>query len=354
MKAKIANTASGRQAGMEIHCSVGRTLEILSDPWAFLVIREAFFGIRRFQEFHAALGVPRGTLADRLRRLTGKSILRRVQYRVLPDRFEYRLTQRGFDLYPSFLALMRWGDRWLAGRGEAPPLALFHKTCGHWVEPRTTCSRCTAEIRPEDVAYRAGLGSGQATAERRRRNRRASDPEHFLRGRPCSVAKSLQVIGDRWSFLVIREAFFGVRRYDEIRTNIGIATNILADRLQHLVAEGIFRRSIYRQRPERFEYRLTAKGLDLYASLIVMMRWGDKWLSRDGAPLILAHRCGHDFEPVVACNHCGGELEARAMGYASTAAPPAGETPARLEDPREARAATACISPPGWAGSRSV
>ncbi len=300
------------------HCSVARTLEILSNAWTFLVVREAFFGIRRFQDFQTELGIPRATLTDRLQRLTAAGIFKQIRYQTSPDRFEYRLTDKGIDLYPSFLALMRWGDQWL-WRGKTPPLALFHNKCGQWIEPVTVCSRCARRIKPEQVSYRDGSGAGRSSASPRQRVRRVSDPENFLRGRRCSVARTLKIIGDRWSFLVIREAFFGVRRYDELQHNLRIATNILAERLQWLVAEGIFFRSPYQERPERFEYRFTEKGKDLYASMIVMLRWGDTWLSPHGPPLILHHReCERDFHPVVACSHCGAQLNARAVSYASS------------------------------------
>ena len=103
------------------------------------------------------------------------------------------------------------------------------------------------------------------------------------RGRPSSVAQTLKVIGDRWSFMVIREAFFGVRRFDDLQNKLGIAPNILTDRLDRLVAEGIFERRKYQDLPERYEYPLTEKGKDLYGPLIAMLRWGDDWLARGEA-----------------------------------------------------------------------
>ena len=102
-----------------------------------------------------------------------------------------------------------------------------------------------------------------------------SDPSVLDRGRPSSVAQTLKVIGDRWSFMVIREAFFGVRRFDDLQNKLGIAPNILTDRLDRLVAEGIFKRRKYQDLPERYEYPLTEKGKDLYGPLIAMLRWGD-------------------------------------------------------------------------------
>src|SRR5580693_10518166 len=101
-------------AGGERNCSVARTLDIVSDAWAFLIIREAFFGTQTFEAFRSALGIPRATLTDRLKKLTQLAIFRQVATRS-SQRKEYRLTKMGFDLYPSFIALMQFGDRWLAG-----------------------------------------------------------------------------------------------------------------------------------------------------------------------------------------------------------------------------------------------
>jgi DNA-binding HxlR family transcriptional regulator len=103
----------------ERNCSVARTLDIVSDAWAFLIIREAFFGTQTFEAFRSALGIPRATLTDRLRKLTQLAIFRQAAAGS-SQRKEYRLTKMGFDLYPSFIALMQFGDRWLADGKPVP------------------------------------------------------------------------------------------------------------------------------------------------------------------------------------------------------------------------------------------
>ena len=101
----------------------------------------------------------------------------------------------------------------------------------------------------------------------------------------CSVGYALGAIGDKWTLLVIREAFFGVRRFEQMQRSLGIARNILTDRLQKLVVNGILERRRYQERPERFEYRLTRKGLDLYPALVSLMSWGDAYHADEaGAP----------------------------------------------------------------------
>lgn len=129
----------------------------------------------------------------------------------------------------------------------------------------------------------------------------------------CSVARTLGVVGERWTLLILREAFYGVRRFDQMRSNLGIARNILSDRLRRLVEAGILVRWPYQEHPERFEYRLTQKGHDLYPALIALMRWGDKYMvDGDGPPLVLVHKdCGHETFPVLACSACGEPITAR-------------------------------------------
>ena len=120
----------------------------------------------------------------------------------------------------------------------------------------------------------------------------------------------MAVIGERWTLLVLREAFLGVRRFEQIQRNTGIARNILADRLGTLVLNGILRRERYQERPERHEYRLTEKGLDLYPVLLAVMDWGAR--HADGEAIVLAHKgCGATMAPRLTCPECGEPVAAR-------------------------------------------
>lgn len=298
----------------ERNCSVARTLDIVSDAWAFLIIREAFFGTQTFETFRSALGIPRATLADRLKKLTQLEIFRQVSSRG-SQRKDYRLTKMGFDLYPSFIALMQFGDRWLAG-GKPVPLTLVHVSCGCDSHPLVACSHCGEAVSAREVKYRDGPGAGRHPAKTGRNTRRASDGSRFLLGRPSSVSRALEIIGDKWSFMVVREAFFGNRRYDKILTELGIAPNILTDRLSRLVASGVFNRRQYQSSPDRYEYLLTDMGRGLYGPFIAMLRWGDRWLSKGKPPLLLKHlSCGHDFNAAVVCDRCNKPIVAADMQY---------------------------------------
>jgi DNA-binding HxlR family transcriptional regulator len=298
----------------ERNCSVARTLDIVSDAWAFLIIREAFFGTQTFEAFRSALGIPRATLTDRLKKLTQLAIFRQVAPGS-SQRKEYRLTKMGFDLYPSFIALMQFGDRWLS-KGKPPPLTLIHTTCGCDSHPVVACSYCGESVGARDAKYRDGLGAGRCPAKPGRNTRRPSDGSRFVLGRPSSVSRALEIIGDKWSFMVVREGFFGNRRYDRILTELAIAPNILTDRLNRLVASGVFYRRQYQNSPDRYEYLLTDMGRDLYGPFITMLRWGDRWLSKGKPPLVLTHlKCRHDFQPSVECDRCKKPIVAADMRY---------------------------------------
>jgi len=121
-------------------CSVAGTLAVVGEKWSLLVLREAFLGVRRFADFQRILGAPRAVLTDRLATLVDQGILRRVPYQAEGERqrHEYRLTTKGIDLYPTLVALMEWGDRYLAPEGEVP-MELRHRNCGAPVHLTLTC-----------------------------------------------------------------------------------------------------------------------------------------------------------------------------------------------------------------------
>jgi DNA-binding HxlR family transcriptional regulator len=125
----------------------------------------------------------------------------------------------------------------------------------------------------------------------------------------CSVARTLEVIGDRWTLLILRDAFYGVRRFDDFHRDLGVARNILAARLAKLVEQEVLAKQQYEDHPARYEYRLTAKGRDLLPVLLTMMSWGDRWTWSADPPVDVIHvACGHATHPVLTCEHCGDEL----------------------------------------------
>jgi DNA-binding HxlR family transcriptional regulator len=138
----------------DLTCSVARSLSVVGDRWTLLVLRDAFLGVRRFEDFRA-VGLTRHRLADRLKKLVAAGVLERVRYRERPPRFEYRLTEKGRDLYPVIVSLVRWGDRWMAGEA-GPPVELIHRGCGHVVTPVLSCPDCAEPVTARDMRAQAG------------------------------------------------------------------------------------------------------------------------------------------------------------------------------------------------------
>ncbi len=121
------------------------------------------------------------------------------------------------------------------------------------------------------------------------------------------------MVGDRWTLLVLREAFLRTRRFEDFQDRLGVARNILTDRLQKLVDHGVLERRKYQEKPARFEYRLTEKGLDLYCVIMSLVAWGDRWMDEgEGRPLEHIHQeCGHVMAPVQVCSECGEPIHAK-------------------------------------------
>jgi DNA-binding HxlR family transcriptional regulator len=126
----------------------------------------------------------------------------------------------------------------------------------------------------------------------------------------CSIARTLSILGERWTLIVITELFLGRTRFEEIQEERGIASNILSQRLATLVEHGIAERRRYSEHPERFEYHLTEKGRDLLPVGLALISWGDKYMAEDGPPVESVHtECGHTFHMVPSCSHCGAQIK---------------------------------------------
>ena len=158
-----------------------------------------------------------------------------------------------------------------------------------------------------------GLGIRQAGAA-------IGDWENFMKWdaleeEPCSLARTVAVIGDRWSLLILRECFLRRRRFEAFQSSLGITRHLLAERLKKLVRFGVLRRIPYQDSPKRYEYILTQKGLDLYPIMMSIVHWGDiHMVDSRGRPLLHEHKkCGKMFDPVMVCSECGEPVAAKAV-----------------------------------------
>jgi DNA-binding HxlR family transcriptional regulator len=149
----------------------------------------------------------------------------------------------------------------------------------------------------------------------------------------CSLARTLAAVGDRWTLLILRDSFLGVRRFEDFKRSLKIARRVLSERLALLVAEDVLAKVPYQERPTRHEYRLTTKGLDLYPAILALVHWGDRhYAGKGGPPVIHTHRqCGHDFRSVMICSECGTPVSARdvSVRFSTREAPSRRRTVAR-------------------------
>ena len=152
-------------------------------------------------------------------------------------------------------------------------------------------------------------------------------PDHTAVASPtatCSLAATLEAIGDRWTLLILRDLFRGVRRFEDLQRDLGIARNLLSNRLNKLIYHEIVERQPYQQRPIRHQYILTAKGRDLSPALIALMHWGDTWYAEEGPPTLLVHQtCGTPQDQTVHCSHCHQDITAQQI----SSRPGPGHTP---------------------------
>lgn len=306
--AKYAKSRRKVEPAVVLNSQVARALSVIGDRWAFLIIRDVYLGVRQFEELRKRTGAARGTLSSRLHGLVDNGILYRNPYQTAPLRYEYRLTDKGMDLYPLVLATWNWETKW--GDGENLPPELIHTTCGNSLRPIYRCGHCCEEIALLGVTYEQGANSLSAKKipprfQRRSKSKEGSHPDVDRR-----FFHVVDVLGDRWTALVVACSYFGVTRFDDIVHSIGIATNILSDRLKVLLNVGVLVRKPYQENPIRYEYRLSEKGHELYPTAVAMHEWASKWLlSKGEQPLKLRHRkCDKPLKPEIVCNHCEKEL----------------------------------------------
>ena len=162
-------------------CSVARALSVVGERWTMLILRDAFLGTRRFDQFQSNLGITRHRLSERLTKLVKHGVLVKVPYHERPVRYEYRLTRKGLGLYPVLMSLARWGDEWM-DKGEGAPLEYVHHSCGNKTRPTLTCSECGEHLRPEEVKPQLGPAMQELAAQLQEQGEPSPDiPSMFRR-----------------------------------------------------------------------------------------------------------------------------------------------------------------------------
>ena len=292
-------------------CSIWRSLEVVGDTPTLLILEACWLGARKFDELRQRTGLLKALLSDRLKRLVEAGVLAKHRYTDSPPRYDYVLTEKARDSYWISLMMLRWESLWNHDPGKIE-VVLTHKPCGHEFTPEPACGHCHGRIDATQVEWREGPGVGlMAPLYSRRRQQRDSVSHTSL------MDQSAQLMGDRWASLIMRSIFTNINRFDDIRQDTAIATNILTERLTWLQEIGVIRQHAYPSNPPRHEYRVTRKGVDYYPILLMLMRWGDRYfVSPEGPPVVLDHKgCGHALDPQVVCSHCGATVVADDVSF---------------------------------------
>ena len=277
-------------------------IEQIADGWTFLLTREAFFRVRRFDDFAIRLAIPRARLSERLQHLVEVGILERRKYQDRPARFEYRLTAKGLGTYPIALTLMAWGDRWRVDPGASPPLRLVHRPCNQTLRPRVACTACHRTLELPSIEWPSLPEARTEPSITRRWRRTACFGE--VSQRQDSVARALEVIGDRWSMSLLHRLVRGTSRFADLQRELGAATNTLTERLRSLVREGVLVRGVGTGRGST-GYALTQAGLDFLPVLLAARAWGSTWLTPASESTPLFHLpCGTHTQGVCLCEAC--------------------------------------------------
>lgn len=295
--------------------SAARALNLIGDRWTLLTLYAAFMGQTRFDGFVKLTGMARSLLVDRLARLETAGVLEKRRYQERPVRHGYHLTAMGADLYDAALMILRWETRWHYDE-TSPSHRIQHVTCGKPLVAQLVCQACEKPVMAGEVELVPGPGAGLEPAPRARLQRR-SIAETAAPLAPM-LERSIAVLGDRWTAHLLAAAFYGRRRFKDLQAELGVATNILSDRLARLVSLGMLDRRLYQPRPERWEYRLTDEARDLFPLIVALMTWGDRWLAGDaGPPEVLVHKpCGSVLKTMVRCGACHGAVDVRSTRLA--------------------------------------
>ncbi len=269
-------------------------LMMLGDGWTSAVLLGAFTGIQQFALWHQRLGIPRATLADRLRRLIALGLMRRCCDGGRPARQGYRLTRAGLQLYHHVLMFWLWQRRW-GGRGPALPSELVHRSCGHAFTPVLACAACRAPAGMRDL--KLALQVNPVLLERATRYARSS-----RLAREDRSGIGLRV--DRWSLLIVNAVMLGCHHFDQLLHVLGISSSVLARRLAGMEDAGLLQAQPDAQDQRRRRYRLTAASRDLFGYLACLSNWAAQHLQQDASIRPRHKACGHEFVPAVLCSAC--------------------------------------------------
>ena len=308
-----SQTAEGQSAAQ-------RSIAVIGDAWTLRILRTVFRGKRRYGDFIKEFGVSRAVLTDRLNKLVAHEVLLRDSRE--GGHPEYRLTERGLDLWPMFLAMWVWETNWGTGQDQdtwapdVPRRQVVHTACGHPMQPQFKCLHCHQVVLPFETAAAPAAPTLAPAAPLAITSAFRRDRQDALHSTSTLQAQRLaRVIGDRWNSAVVAAAFRAVRTFSGFEQALGIGPAQLSARLAELQKLGILSSRAYAG--ARLEYRLTQAGIALYPVTLELVRWGNRWYWPGKPAFAVQHLlCQHPLEARWHCSHCEAELVRESVRFA--------------------------------------
>ncbi|MDH5858438.1 winged helix-turn-helix transcriptional regulator [Lampropedia aestuarii] len=279
---------------------IHRVTDLVGDTWTLRVIGRLLGGAQRFDVLAYSLDIPRSTLSARLRLLAEQHCLERKK-NATSGEAAYALTEQGRGLWMLLRQMQQWNQRWHVGCALLAEEAAV-SSCGHGAPLHLCCGQCMAPAEPRAMKLlltHRFPPEAMAVSARRARDLTSSEQQLQL--------SAEQLMGDRWTGLILGAAFLGVHRFSEFEQALGIATNILSGRLVRLTQQGMLERVQDSDTSERHVYRLTLRGLSYYPVIVAALAWGERWLEPHYDPgwRVLHSPCLEWFTPSFVCEQCG-------------------------------------------------
>ena len=310
-----------------VNSEIASGLDVIGDRWTLLILRDCFLGRSRFEEFRRYTGISKATLSRRLECLVAEDILHKRPYGQSSKRVEYKLSEKGSRLFPISLLAWQWEMEWTSGEQFQASSNLYHLECSQPLSPMAVCRKCNEQLLVSEVSLpvMAENSTGQLAAFKslnKMRRVRSTDLQEAKDDRLLSIS---DLIGDRWTLLILIASFLGVKRNDGYQQQLNIASNILSARLNLLVKTGVFEKRLYQNKPPRSEYILTDKGRSLFPIIMAMRQWvvdglSKTDLSKTDQSLELIHQpCGNPLAIDVQCKSCHSQPGLTDVGLESVA-----------------------------------
>lgn len=284
--------------------ALSKGLDLIGERWTLLILREAFYGCVQFEQFRENTGISRATLTRRLTALVEQRVFLKVKAST-GKRLEYHLAAKGLDLLGASLLALQWESQWRENNNKQSRVSkqLTHRTCNSHLMPITVCRHCNEVIRYSEIDWldinselESQFEEIQSCQSRNRKRETSVD---------VNDAGLINLIGDRWSMLILIACFFNTQRYDEFIARLNISTSILASRLKMLVDVNVLSTNAYMQNPLRHNYVLTDKGKSLFPFVMVLRQWVcDNLVLSDQTQRLVHKPCGQPLELDVVCGSC--------------------------------------------------